>query len=148
MERRPATSEDFELVHRIARAGLGPYVQEIWGWDERDQRRRQRAWLDRGGVEIVEVDGAAVGCLKVTVEAGHVFVDRLALLPEAQGKGLGTRLMLEVISDAEARGLPVRLSVLVNNPARRLYERLGFEVVEIVKPRVLMERRPSSPGEP
>lgn len=46
------------------------------------------------------------------------------------------------MSAASARGLPVRLSVLVNNPARRLYERLGFRVSSIEHPRVKMEWRP------
>jgi len=37
------------------------------------------------------------------------------------------------------RGVPVRLSVLVNNPARRLYECLGFRVTRIEHARVKME---------
>jgi hypothetical protein len=37
--------------------------------------------------------------------------------------------------------VPLRLSVLVNNPARRLYGRLGFRVTAVDHPRVRMEWR-------
>jgi ribosomal protein S18 acetylase RimI-like enzyme len=142
VNRRPAGPEDFEFLLALTRDALRPYVEPIWGWDEDEQRAIQRRWLDRGGVEILELDGAPVGCIKVTDAADHVFLDRIALLSEAQNRGHGTRLVREVMDAAAARGLPVRLSVLVTNPARRLYERLGFRVTEIDDPRIWMEWRP------
>jgi ribosomal protein S18 acetylase RimI-like enzyme len=141
LERRPARPDDFDFLLELTRASLGPYVEEIWGWDDETQRRIQAAWQERGGVEILERDGRAIGCLKVTNEPDHVFLDRVALLPDSQNRGLGTRLVREVMDDAARRGLPVRLSVLANNPARRLYERLGFRVTEVVEPRIKMEWR-------
>jgi ribosomal protein S18 acetylase RimI-like enzyme len=143
IERRPARPDDFDFLFELARASLGPYVEEIWGWDDAVQRRIQHAWQERGGVQILEHQGRAIGCLKVTSEDDHVFLDRMALLPAAQNRGLGTRLVREVMDDAARRGLPVRLSVLTNNPARRLYERLGFRVIEVDEPRVRMEWRPA-----
>ena len=141
IDRRPARPDDFEFLLELARVSLGPYVEAIWGWDEEVQRRLQEAWQSRGGVEILVQDGRAIGCLKVTSAHDHVFLDRIALLPSAQNRGLGTRLVREVMDEAARRGLPVRLSVLANNPARRLYERLGFQVVDVDEPRIRMEWR-------
>jgi ribosomal protein S18 acetylase RimI-like enzyme len=62
--------------------------------------------------------------------------------PEHQGKGIGTRLISEVLQDAHSRGLAVRLRVLKVNPAQRLYERLGFAVVGETETHHLMEARP------
>jgi len=45
----------------------------------------------------------------------HDFIDELALLPEAQGRGIGSSLVRDVMGAASARGVPVRLSVLVTN---------------------------------
>jgi ribosomal protein S18 acetylase RimI-like enzyme len=54
----------------------------------------------------------------------------IALLPEARGQGIGTRLMERLITEARDAGYPgISLSVSVQNPARHLYERLGFRIV-------------------
>lgn len=54
----------------------------------------------------------------------------LSVLPQYRGKGLGTRLLAQVL--AAARGLypAVSLNVRADNPAVRLYQRAGFIKVE------------------
>jgi ribosomal protein S18 acetylase RimI-like enzyme len=139
---RPADDGDAEFVFVLARDALGAYVDEIWGWDDDDQRGRQEAWRARANVQIVEVAGEPVGCLAVAERPDYVFLERVALMPAWQSRGIGTRLVRGVMEDAERRGRPVRLSVLTNNPARRLYERLGFTVTSVEEPRIQMEWRP------
>lgn len=59
------------------------------------------------------------------------YVSNVGVLPEAQGRGIGTRLMRFAEEAAQAGGL-TKCSLLVgtaNHGARRLYERLGYEVV-------------------
>jgi ribosomal protein S18 acetylase RimI-like enzyme len=46
-----------------------------------------------------------------------------------RGRGLGGAIVRSIVEDATRRRSPVRLQVLRPNPARRLYERLGFRVV-------------------
>ena len=61
-----------------------------------------------------------------------LFIAEICFLPEARGKGLGTRLLEYAIASAKERGLPrVTLRVFsVNAGAVRLYERFGFQVVD------------------
>ena len=54
----------------------------------------------------------------------------IALLPAARGRGLGGELMADILAEGEAKGLLVRIHVEHNNPAMRLYKRLGFEKIE------------------
>jgi len=49
--------------------------------------------------------------------------------PEARGQGVGEKLMRALIAEAARRGLGLCLSVRTENPARRLYERLGFREI-------------------
>jgi len=56
---------------------------------------------------------------------------------------LGAALVRGVTAVADVRGLPVRLQVLKINPARRLYERLGFVVTGETETHDLMARPPS-----
>jgi ribosomal protein S18 acetylase RimI-like enzyme len=57
-----------------------------------------------------------------------VIID-IALLPDYQNQGIGTYLIQQFLKEAALSGASVRLSVLLSNQARRLYERLGFEVI-------------------
>ena len=47
----------------------------------------------------------------------------------ARGRGVGEKLMRALIGESARRGLGLCLSVRCENPARRLYERLGFRMV-------------------
>src|SRR5579885_3629264 len=60
----------------------------------------------------------------------------IALLPDYTGQGLGTQLLTHLIATAREVYPAIVLSVRVNNPARHLYERMGFVVTETVINRV------------
>lgn len=71
--------------------------------------------------------------------AGRVYVDRrddeirlvdIALSPAFRGAGLGTKLLHLLMHEATAREQPLRIHVEKNNPAMRLYKRLGFKPIE------------------
>lgn len=122
---RPASSLDIGFCWRLHEATLRCYVEATWGhWDEADQRRRFGAWFEPARLRIVEVDGARVGFLKVDADAARVTLLSIAVDPAHQRRGIGTWLVRRVVDEAGSR--PVRLQVLKVNPARRLYERLGF----------------------
>src|SRR5215470_16292980 len=50
----------------------------------------------------------------------------IGVTPKARGQGVGEKLMRALIGEAARRGLDLCLSVRSDNPARRLYERVGF----------------------
>lgn len=55
----------------------------------------------------------------------------LGVVPDARGQGVGTRLLLALIQEAQAQQVvALSVSVEADNPARRLYERCGFKVIE------------------
>jgi ribosomal protein S18 acetylase RimI-like enzyme len=63
----------------------------------------------------------------------------VALLPDYRGQGLGAALVGWVQAQASAEGKAVRLHVTPDNPARRLYERLGFTLLEDRQSHLLLE---------
>jgi GNAT superfamily N-acetyltransferase len=73
---------------------------------------------------------------------GQLDIDGLYLLPEVQRKGVGTALVRWVISKAASAGVPLTLSTAKINPARQLYERLGFVPTHESEFKVFMEYRP------
>ena len=85
-----------------------------------------RARWPHGRFLVVEAGGEPVGRLYLGETAEEVRVIDVALLPRHCGRGIGTAIMRDVLADAARRGLAVVLHVEHWNPARRLYERLGF----------------------
>jgi len=93
---------------------------------------------------IVEVDRVPAGRLYVERRPAEIRLIDIALLPSFQRAGIGTRLLTDLIGEAKTRGVPLRIHVEMFNPARRLYERLGFTPVEEHGVYTLMERRPEA----
>lgn len=95
---------------------------------------------------LVILDGGdPVGRLYVCESADQLLVMDIALLPEHRGRGIGTRLIEALLERAKARAVPVTLHVESNNPAQRLYARLGF--VDVGEAGVYRELEWSAPAE-
>jgi ribosomal protein S18 acetylase RimI-like enzyme len=99
-------------------------------------------WPD-GRFLVVERDGVPVGRLYRCEPAGdELRLIDLALLPEARGAGIGTGLLADLLAEADARSLRTTLHVEKRNPARRLYDRLGFAETSEDGVYAAMERAP------
>ncbi|WP_189455551.1 GNAT family N-acetyltransferase [Cognatilysobacter bugurensis] len=125
---RAATEDDRAFCWRLHEETMRAYVEATWGWDGPDQRMRFEAAFDPAVVRIVEVNGRAAGWLKVDASGVPVRLLSIAIAPCYQRSGLGTAVIGQVVR--EAAGWPVWLQVLKVNPARALYERLGFVLID------------------
>jgi GNAT superfamily N-acetyltransferase len=57
----------------------------------------------------------------------------MVVLPEAQGKGLGAKMMKAVTDEADARNMCCYLESSRDVPNIAIYERLGFKFVKDMK---------------
>jgi RimJ/RimL family protein N-acetyltransferase len=79
---------------------------------------------------VVTAYGVDVGRLRVVRTEALVELAGLQLLPAHQGKGIGTRIVRDLMAEAASTGRTFGLSVEKDNPrAQALYERLGLVVV-------------------
>lgn len=128
---RRATREDSPALYDLHRAALGPYIEAIHGsWDDEVQSRFHREWFEPDRLRILEIAGDVMGVLDYTFHADHLELRRISLHPSCQNQGIGTALLAELLAQADARHMSATLEVFDINPARRLYERLGFVEVE------------------
>jgi ribosomal protein S18 acetylase RimI-like enzyme len=79
---------------------------------------------------IIESRGRDVGRLYRVEWPGELRIIDIALLPEARRGGIGSRIIAAIQAEARSLGKKVSIHVEKNNPARVLYHRLGFAVVE------------------
>jgi ribosomal protein S18 acetylase RimI-like enzyme len=120
---RPVTPDDLPFLWTLREAAMRPNYEPVEGWDEAVQRERAAESLVG---RLVLVDGEPVGVLTVKDRGHELHLTWVAVLPSFQGRGLGTALVQLAQSEAAATGRPLSLHVQPDNPARRLYERLGF----------------------
>ena len=91
---------------------------------------------------IVTAKGAPVGRLIVErTELPWQIVD-IALLPSSRRRGLGGAIIAALLAAAPQAAVEVALTVEQGNPARRLYERLGFAATAASPPHLAMVWRP------
>jgi ribosomal protein S18 acetylase RimI-like enzyme len=107
------------------------------------QRAHYRRHYADASFRIVVLDGRNIGRLYVHYTRQDVRLMDIALMPGARGNGIGRCLLERVIEEASRLAAPVTLHVALGNPARRLYERLGFRVVTQDALNLFMERSPS-----
>ena len=135
---RPATEADVDFLTDAAMAATedqGRFPDDL---DRAEYRDGFREWtleqvrdeVPGSTTSVVTAYGVDVGRLRVIRTAELVELAGLQLLPAHQGRGLGTRVIRDLIAEAASSGRGFGLSVETDNPrARALYERLGLVVV-------------------
>jgi ribosomal protein S18 acetylase RimI-like enzyme len=104
------------------------------------QHRHYQEHYAGAAFDLLLVDGRPAGRLYVARWTKTLRIVDIALMPEFRGRGIGTALVTELFAEADASGRSVSIHVESNNPARRLYERLGFQDVGEHGVYKLMER--------
>ena len=146
---RDATEADRDWLYALLRASMGDYVVQTWGdWDEAFQRSRFDDHFTTVDQRIIVVDGVDAGVLIVHREATRLVLEEIQLLPEYQARGVGTAVLRDLMAEAASAAVPVELQVLKVNPARALYERLGFALASETDTHHLMSARPSAAHPP
>lgn len=124
---RAATEGDYDFLFALHCAAIREYVEPIWGWHEEWQAEYFRRKFNPHDRQVIVVNGHDAGVLIVEERPAEQYLALIELLPEYQGRGIGTAVITGLLAQARARAVPVTLDVLeTNRPAQRLYERLGF----------------------
>jgi ribosomal-protein-alanine N-acetyltransferase len=122
IERTLAESDLDEIVAIETAAFSNPWTRAMY--------LRELQNPDVSFLYVLRMDGRITGFCSFWLVLDEIHINNLAVLREYHGQGLGTALLSHVLEAGASRGatratLEVRRS---NAPARRLYERLGFEV--------------------
>lgn len=134
---RPVTSSDrafllalFATTSDVAHAPLPPAQRDALLAMQLDaQERAHRMRFPDARFDVIERAGVPIGRLGVDRGAKVVRLVDVALAPAWRRRGIGTAIVVMLQEEVAGSGRLVALYVARDNPARRLYERLGFRVI-------------------
>lgn len=136
---RPAEESD-QVFMRFLYGSTREHELEVTAWDRASkeafithqfaaQTTHYRKHMPEAEWRIVEVAGEPAGRLVLDRREGDIRIVDITLAPAFRGRGIGTFLLRDLQAAAAQGGRALSIHVEVNNPARNLYERLGFRAV-------------------
>jgi ribosomal protein S18 acetylase RimI-like enzyme len=136
---RPATDDDLDFLYAFHVATIKGYVDQIWGWDDAFQESLFRKNYVPAEIQVITYDGKDIGMLSLEERDEDVFLHSIEIHPTHQKQGIGTKIIQQVINTAALKLKPSYLQVLKANPAKGLYERLGFSVIKETETHFIMK---------
>lgn len=136
---RPITNQDEPFLYRLYASSREAELA-LTDWEEEQkqsflkmqftaQHHYYQENYTNTSFDLILVDGCPAGRLYVARWPEEIRIVDIALLPAFRNKGIGSRLIEELLQEGAQQGLPVTIHVECFNPALRLYYRLGFQKI-------------------
>lgn len=137
---RPFSESDLDFVRELFRSTRQEEVAQT-GWPEDVQRdfidnqfeaqhRHYEAHYSDAEWLIVTRGGRPIGRLYLFEDENEFLIIDVTIAPDARGEGIGGAILEDIFALAAPSGKRVSIHVEKNNPARRLYLRVGFRMSE------------------
>lgn len=126
---RKYKNTDYEFVYEVKKNAYKKYVEQCWGkWNEIDQRNRFKESMgntfDR--TYIIMFNDERIGFYQgQVVNERTYYIENICIIPEYQGKGIGTEILKSVINEYSDKNIEIQY--FKQNPVGNLYKKLGFE---------------------
>jgi ribosomal protein S18 acetylase RimI-like enzyme len=125
---RQARQADVDFARALYFETMRGMIEPVFGWDQRRQEQNFGGWFDLHEASIITADARDVGWMQTRANEGEVILGSLYVIPEMQRHGVGTHVLRDLIAQSTRASKPLTLSVMKNNRAIHLYERLGFRL--------------------
>lgn len=129
IEYRKATDNDIPLTYSIKERSTKHLVDKIWGWDNNFQLDYHIKNFAPNKTRIIIYNSLEVGFLVVERYSDKIFIENILIDPTFQAKGIGTKVLTDIMTEVTDK--KVELQVFkINERAKQLYDRLGFQTYE------------------
>lgn len=129
---RNISEKDKDFIYNVKKSSIMKYVEKIWGWDEEYQIKDFESDFILENFKIISAEGKDIGFIQVVEDPLYISIIEIHIIPNYQGCGIGISILKRIIEQASNKMKPVRIGCFKDNTgAKRLYERLGFRVVNI-----------------
>jgi ribosomal protein S18 acetylase RimI-like enzyme len=133
---RPIMAEDRETLYQIY-ASTRTEELSVVPWSDADKDRFLRMQFhaqtshyekhfSHAEFQLLLIGDKPAGRLYVDQTGPQILIVDISLLPAFRGQGIGTSILQDLIARSISAGKSLIIHVEKNNPAKRLYHRLGF----------------------
>ena len=124
----PYTDKYYDFVYEVKKNAYIKYVEDCWGqWNEEDQKEYFKKFITayKDNSYIIKIEDKAIGFYNdEELEDGSYEVGNICIIPEYQGKGIGTDILKTKLE--EHKNQDIKIQFFKQNPVGELYKRLGF----------------------
>jgi GNAT superfamily N-acetyltransferase len=124
----PARDEDFEALLSLRLAAMRESLERVGRFDPQRARERLSRGFQPAHTRHILRSGELVGFVVVVPRDDGWLLDHLYIHPGAQGAGIGSWVLGQVLAEADAARAPVSVTALKHSDANRFYQRHGFEL--------------------
>jgi ribosomal protein S18 acetylase RimI-like enzyme len=124
-----ANSHDRAFLLTLRKASMDEHLKTagIYLDDSAHMQRIDEYFNDS---HIISFQNSAIGLIKLALFTDKIHIRQFQLLPRYQGLGIGSKVLELVKRKAQEKQLAITLNVLLNNPAKQLYLRHGFVIID------------------
>lgn len=145
LELTPASEGDFEALLALRMAAMRESLTKLGHFDPQRARERLSRGFNPAHTRHIMRDSDLVGFVVVIPRERDLLLDHLYIHPSAQGEGIGSWVMRQVLAEADVDGKPMSVTALRHTDATRFYEHHGF-ILEAEGEWDLYFRRPAHPS--
>lgn len=128
---RDCTLQDLDFLFDLKKENFKCYVDNIWGWNDDEQKERLKKDLKEHlqHKKIILIGNKPVGVYAMHItEQGDCFINEISILKEYQHKGIGRGILEYQLKENHEKKIRTILQVFKDNPAQKLYKKLGFKI--------------------
>ena len=126
--------KDTDRVQEICKENMKDYFVKYYesGWSDEVNKNYCSNFLNEGGtIYTLRFNSKVIGVIMIKIQGKCLYISELQLNSNYQGKGYGTECLLFVEKLARDFNCScIELSVFLQNPAKKLYEKFGFTMIE------------------
>jgi GNAT superfamily N-acetyltransferase len=120
------TTADFDELVALRIAAMRESLERIGRFDPDRARERLRNSFHPQHTQFILLDGQRVGFYTFRPASDGFHLDHLYVHPDSQSRGIGSCVIQHLLSQSDARQVPVHLGALRNSPSNCFYQRHGF----------------------
>lgn len=123
----PAAAHDLDELVELRIEAMRESLERLGRFDPVRARERFASGFEPACTRHVLQDGLRVGFVVVKPHPDGLLLDHLYVRPAAQGRGVGGRVLVDVLANADAQRLTVMVGALRGSLANAFYMRHGFQ---------------------
>ena len=138
---RKAISNNNKFIYDVKKVSIYKYVDEIWGWNENIQKDFfAKDFMNLEEFDIICHNGIDIGFVQPSNCNNSINITEIHIIPEYQGKGIGTNIIKELINEGKLTNKFITLGCFKNNiRAKNLYFKLGFDLAKETSTHFVLE---------